>query len=177
MKLLSALYKLFYLFRGVGISKYVLIRPGVFLSLGIVKGIKGAINIGDNCELSNGVIIKAYGGKIELKKNVFLGEHVVLYGHGGIEIGENTMIAMHSCIISSNHTVPDRNELIRSKPDILMPVKIGADVWIGAGVKILGGVNIGNGCVVGAGAVVTKDLPPYATAVGVPARIINYRNE
>jgi acetyltransferase-like isoleucine patch superfamily enzyme len=47
---------------------------------------------------------------------------------------------------------------------------------LGADVKVLAGVSIGNGCVVGAGSVVTKNLEPYAIAVGVPARIIGNRN-
>lgn len=52
---------------------------------------------------------------------------------------------------------------------------IGNDVFIGANVTLLDGVIIGNGAVIGAGAVVTKDIPPYAIAVGVPAKIIKYR--
>ncbi len=52
---------------------------------------------------------------------------------------------------------------------------IGHDVWIGHGATILGGVKIGNGAVIGAGAVVAKDIPPYAIAVGNPARVIKYR--
>lgn len=52
---------------------------------------------------------------------------------------------------------------------------IGNDVWIGDGVVILPGVTIGNGCVIGANAVVTKDIPDYAVAAGVPAKIISYR--
>lgn len=40
---------------------------------------------------------------------------------------------------------------------------------------VLSGVNIGDGAIIGAGAVVTKDVPPYAIAVGVPARVIKYR--
>ena len=40
----------------------------------------------------------------------------------------------------------------------------------------LGGVEIGDGCVVGAGAVVTKDLPAYSVAMGVPARIVRSRD-
>lgn len=49
------------------------------------------------------------------------------------------------------------------------------DVWIGYGATILAGVNIGQGAVIAAGAVVTKDVPPYAIAAGVPARVIKYR--
>ena len=52
---------------------------------------------------------------------------------------------------------------------------IGSDVWIGRGVTVLGGVKIGNGAVIGANSTVTKDIPPYAIAVGSPARVIKYR--
>ena len=52
---------------------------------------------------------------------------------------------------------------------------IGSDVWIGAGASIMTGVNVGDGAVIGANSVVTKDIPPYAVAVGVPAKIIKFR--
>jgi acetyltransferase-like isoleucine patch superfamily enzyme len=54
-------------------------------------------------------------------------------------------------------------------------VAIGNDVWIGRGVKILGGVTIGDGAVIAAYSVVTKDIPPYAIAAGVPARVVRTR--
>ena len=53
--------------------------------------------------------------------------------------------------------------------------KIGNDVFIGANVTLLDGVSIGDGAVIGAGAVVTTDIPPYAIAVGTPAKVIKYR--
>lgn len=49
------------------------------------------------------------------------------------------------------------------------------DVWIGEYVTIKGGVTIGNGAIIGARSVVTHDIPPYAIAVGAPARVIGYR--
>ncbi|RMG69362.1 MAG: antibiotic acetyltransferase [Bacteroidetes bacterium] len=52
---------------------------------------------------------------------------------------------------------------------------IGNDVWIGANSTLVDGVTIGDGAIIGAHAVVTKDIPPYAVAVGVPAKIIRYR--
>ncbi len=53
--------------------------------------------------------------------------------------------------------------------------RIGNDVWIGYRAIIMPGVRLGNGCVIGAGAVVTKDVPPYAIALGVPAKVVKYR--
>ena len=53
--------------------------------------------------------------------------------------------------------------------------EIGNDVWIAAGAQVLHNVKIGNGAVIGGGAVVTKDVPPYAVVVGVPARVIAFR--
>ena len=51
------------------------------------------------------------------------------------------------------------------------PVVIDDDVWIGTAAIILQGVHIGRGSIIGAGAVVTRDIPPFSIAVGVPARV------
>ena len=52
---------------------------------------------------------------------------------------------------------------------------VGDDVWIGAMATVLPGVTIGTGAVIGGGAVVTRDVPPYAIAVGNPARVVGER--
>ena len=52
---------------------------------------------------------------------------------------------------------------------------IGHDTWMGWGASVMAGVTIGTGAVIGAGSVVTHDVPPYAVAVGVPARVIRKR--
>ena len=54
-------------------------------------------------------------------------------------------------------------------------IMIGNDVFIGRNVIILDGITIGNGAVIGAGAVVSKDIPPYAVAVGSPIKVVKYR--
>jgi len=54
-------------------------------------------------------------------------------------------------------------------------VEIGNDVWIGHNVVVMGNVTIGDGAVIGSSAVVTKNIPPFAIAVGNPARVIKYR--
>ncbi len=54
-------------------------------------------------------------------------------------------------------------------------VHIGHDAWIGRAAIVLPGRRIGTGAVIGAGAMVTRDVPPYAVAVGNPARIVRMR--
>lgn len=53
---------------------------------------------------------------------------------------------------------------------------LGSNIFIGAGAKILGPVTIGDGARIGANAVVVKDVPPYATVVGVPAKVVRQRS-
>lgn len=71
-----------------------------------------------------------------------------------------------------------QNGVTLSKDDKIeetKPITIGNDVFIGMNVTILDGIKIGDGAIVGAGAVVSKDIPSYAIAVGVPARVVKFR--
>ncbi len=135
----------------------------------------GRIQIGTGAGIEQGVVLHAYGGLIRIGPAVFLGPYAVIYGHGGVEIGEETLVSMHCRILSSNHAVPSPGTSIRTQPDVHLRTKIGRDVWLGAGVTVLGGVTIGDGCVVGAGAVVTHDVPPYSISIGVPAEVVRQR--
>ena len=61
--------------------------------------------------------------------------------------------------------------------DIPKPIVVENDVWIGANAVIMPDVTIGKGAIIGAGAIVTKDIPPYAVAVGQPARVVKWVDE
>ncbi len=74
-------------------------------------------------------------------------------------------------VIDRTKTIPAPKHIVKNPHQIIL----GHDVWIGHSVTIMGGVKIGNGAVIGANAVVTKDIPPYAVAVGNPARVVKYR--
>lgn len=162
--------------QGVAVGPGCRVGRHVSVSRGFARGKKGQIRLGAGTELSLGAVLHGWGGSILLDENVFVGPYAVIYGHGGVTVGRDTLIAMHCQIVSSNHTIPGRDTPVRSQPDVLLPTTIGRDVWLGAGVTVLGGVEVGDGCVVAAGAVVTENLPPYAVAVGVPARVVRYRS-
>lgn len=161
--------------QGIRVASNSTIGEHVSLGSGLARKAGGCATFEAACELSRGVEISPWGGHIRVGRNVFVGPYAVIYGHGGVEIGDNSLISMHCCILSSNHAVPNRTSLVRDQADILLATRIGRDVWLGAGVKVLGGVTIGDGCVVGAGAVVVDDLPSYSISVGVPARVVGFR--
>lgn len=135
----------------------------------------GAVWIGARVELSDGVIVAPYGGSIRVEDDVYVGPYSVLYGHGGLTIGRDTLIAAHSVFIPANHIFTDRGRPVRRQSVSRRGISIGRDVWLGCGVRVLDGARISDGCVVGAGSVVTENLDPYVVAVGTPARPIRER--
>jgi acetyltransferase-like isoleucine patch superfamily enzyme len=161
--------------RGLRLDRSCYVGPCVSLGPDNREGINGKVTVGDACELNQCVELNPFGGSIRIARRVWLGPYVVIYGQGGVEIGEQTLISMHCTILSSNHAIPARGTLIRGVADDLLPTKIGRDVWIGANAVILGGVTIGDGAVVAAGAVVNRDVDPGAIVAGVPAREIRKR--
>lgn len=82
----------------------------------------------------------------------------------------STSPMFYSTLKQNGTSLSDTNKIIETKE-----VRIGNDVFIGMNVSVLDGVTIGHGAVIGAGAVVVKDIPPYAIAVGVPAKVAKYR--
>src|SRR5437016_1625908 len=135
----------------------------------------GGVRISKGVIISDGVIIAPYGGSIEIGASAYVGPYCVLYGHGGLTIGRNAMIAAHTIIVAANHAIAQLDVPMGRQPLTMKGIAIGEDVWIGAGCKILDGVHIGNGTVIGAGSVVTKDIGAYLIALGVPAKVVGSR--
>ena len=89
------------------------------------------------------------------------------------------MNANHPMDFPSTHALfynPKLNKSIDEMPFGYDRLEIGSDVWMGHNAIIMPSVtSIGTGAVIAAGAVVNKNIPPYAVAVGNPARVIRYR--
>ena len=92
-----------------------------------------------------------------------------------VEIGAAALFADDIYVSDFDHRFADLTRPIKDQGIAKSRVRIEPDVWIGTKVTVCRGVVIGEGSVVGANAVVTRDLPPYCVAVGVPARVIKDR--
>lgn len=135
----------------------------------------GGIKIGDHTMIQPYVIIDTCGGSISLGSNCSVNPFCILYGHGGLHIGDNVRIAPHTVIMPFQHIFDSLERPAYEQGLSMKGITIGEDVWTGTGVRVLDGVVVGNGAVIGAGAVVTGEIPAGAIAVGLPARVIKMR--
>lgn len=190
VKLRNLLYRT--IFSQIGSSVYI--QHGVeFLgttSIGIGNGvyifkgvrIDGGIHKNNRIHLENGVVIECnvvIGGLddtcIHIGQDTFIGPSVCIAGPGDIKIGKDCLIAAQTGIYGNNHNFTDPIKAIKDQGVTRKGIVIEDDCWLGHGVKVLDGITIGRGSVIGAGAVVTKDIPPFSVAVGIPARVIKSR--
>ncbi len=136
------------------------------------------IEIGENVYIGHYTILKGYyKNKMIIGKGSWIGQQCFFHSAGGLNIGKNTGIGPGVKIITSFHSDSEIEKPILHSTVKFAPVIIESGCDIGAGSIVLPGVTIGQGAQIGAGAVVSKDIPAYAIAVGVPAQVIRMRSE
>jgi acetyltransferase-like isoleucine patch superfamily enzyme len=134
---------------------------------------EGVIGIG------KGAFFSADGGSIFVGNGTAFNRntHINASVGGRIKIGKGCLIGPNVVMRTASHRYDKQSTHIRLQGHESADICIADDVWIGANTVILGGVSVGKGAIIGAGAVVTKDIPDFAVAVGVPAKLIKYRGD
>jgi acetyltransferase-like isoleucine patch superfamily enzyme len=164
-----------YVPRRIRLGRRVMVGEGCFLD---AHSMTGRITLDDDVWLSRGCYVVAYhNAAVQIAAQAYIGHRCLLYGHGGIQVGRDVLMANDVQLICGNHTYARRDVPIRAQPTMEEPIVIEDDVWLGASAIVLGGVTVGRGSVVGAGSVVTRDLPPYSIARGVPAQVVGVRGD
>ena len=154
------------------------VSKGLFRAGRILTGKKGVYgSLGKGNHFAQGVLIYEnatigshnYFAPYSLINNARIGNYCSIGPGCRIGLGEHDLSAVSTLPAVGNGS--GNMELF----DLEHPVVLGCDVWLGANVVIKQGVTVGHGAVIGAGAVVTRDIPPYGIAVGVPAQVKDYR--
>lgn len=129
--------------------------------------------VGARCAIYSEVKIT---GKVSLGAHSAISNSCYLAGStAGISVGDFTMIGPNTVVVAFNHGFERTDVPMRLQRNVSESVMIEDDVWIGANCTICAGVRIGKGSIIGAGAVVTKDIPAYSIAAGIPARVVGNR--
>jgi len=172
--------------KGGRISSSAIIRGGENIKFGracrIARHVElnassGSMQLGEGVTVGPFTLLETRGGNIKIGDRSAIGPLCALYGQGGLEIGADCMIASHVVCIPENHNYARTDLPMRLQGGHQRGIRIGDDVWLATRVTVLDGVTIGNGAVIGAGAVVTHDIPSYAIAYGVPAKVVGYRGQ
>ena len=146
-----------------------------------IKREPGNVLIGNNVGISTNTTFLALlpDSKIIIRDNVNIFHHFQINSAKYVEIKSNVIIAPYVFLCDHNHkfedvTRPIKGQGIDMKPDTHIIIEEGS--WLGTKVTIVGKVHIGRNCVIGANSVVTKDIPDYSIAAGIPAKIIKRYN-
>jgi acetyltransferase-like isoleucine patch superfamily enzyme len=160
----------------IRLGKNVYLDSQVYL-----HALPAGITIGAGTSLMYGTVFHVFNYRdlpqagITVGQHCFFGEYTCIRGQGGVRIGDGVYTGTQVQIAAVNHVYSDPDKFIKDQGITAQGITIEDDVWLGSNAVVVDGVTIGKGCVVGAGAVVTKDLPPYSVAVGVPAKVVKDR--
>ena len=161
--------------RGVRLGRNVYLDEGVYL-----HACPDGIELGDETRVMHNAELHVFNFRdlphafIRVGRGTFIGESVVIRGQGGVTIGDHVLIAPMAKVLAVNHNFADVRRPVMDQGITGCGIVIGDGAWIGAGAAVLDGVCIGSGAVIGANAVVTRDIPPHAVAVGIPARVVRF---
>jgi acetyltransferase-like isoleucine patch superfamily enzyme len=108
----------------------------------------------------------ARAARLRIGDGVVVNQGVRIACSMDVSIGDRCLIGDESIILDQDY------HPLGLRPVKPAPVRLEDDVWLASRVIVLKGVTIGKGSVVGAGSVVTRSIPPYSFAAGVPARLI-----
>jgi acetyltransferase-like isoleucine patch superfamily enzyme len=159
-------------------NPHIITRGFVFMDRGVEISARkgyGRLVLGRWVHFGVDCALRCHEGTLTLGDKSVLARDISINCYLDVEIGDSALIADGVYISDFDHKFTDLNTPIKDQGIAKSRVRIERDVWLGTKVTVSRGVTIGEGAVIGANAVVTRDVPPYAVAVGVPARVVKDR--
>ncbi|MBN1462951.1 MAG: acyltransferase [Paludibacteraceae bacterium] len=181
MKIIKSIFRLYWwvlninMFKKLGKRSYF--KKGLIISKPYIEC--GAhVRVGANARIE--AVLKynnrRFNPLIVIGNDVSIQQNLHLTCANKISVGDNTAIAANVTITDIHHPYEDLTIPIEKQDILVKEVYIGEDCKIYNNVVILPGSKIGKHVTIGANAVVTKDIPDYSVAVGIPARVIKRYN-
>lgn len=164
-------------FRRIWFSKRFYSSPNILIGTCCIFENPIGMDFGDRVIISSNSFFSADGGSISVgSHSAFnVGVHINASCGGIIKIGRHCPIGPGVVMRTANHKFHGA-DYIQFQGHEIGNIDIGDDCWLGANSIVLQNVTIGPGAIIGAGAVVTRNIPSGAIAVGVPAKVIGFRN-
>ncbi len=158
----------------ISLGSRVVLSDGVSLD---AKGETGeGILIRDGVFVGLSCVVTCTDGTIELDDKCNLGAWCRIGSFGRTRIGKKALLAAYCYVVGAGHETSRTDIPILDQPYVTRGgAEVGDGCWLGARVTVMDGVKIGRDSIVGAHALVTKDLPDFSIAVGIPAKVTGSR--
>jgi maltose O-acetyltransferase len=124
---------------------------------------------GGNLQIARHVTIN-FTNRLEIGSDCFIAMGCWLHAQGGIVLEDEVQLGPYAVLVTGDHTPIDGT--YRFGPSKLAPIRICQGSWVAAHATVTKGVFIGQGALLAANSVATHNIPPFAKAGGVPARVM-----
>ena len=161
--------------RKIAIGNDVVIDDGCCLD---AKGTDNqGITIGNGVFVGRNTILSCKNGDIVIEDRANIGFNSEIFSASRVRLGKRTLVAAYTYLVGGDHLYDRVDVPVLEQGRTTQGIDVDENVWLGAHVVVTDGSRIGRDAIIGAGAVVTGEIPDFAIAAGVPARVVRDRRD
>jgi len=135
------------------------------------------ISLGNGVFLGRNTILSCKNGDIVIEDEANLGFNIEVFSASRVRIGKKVLVAAYTYLVGGDHLYDRVDIPVLDQGRTARGIDVGDNVWLGAHVVVTDGSRVGRDAIVGAGAVVVGEVPEFAIATGIPAKVVRDRRE
>jgi acetyltransferase-like isoleucine patch superfamily enzyme len=140
------------------------------------KGTDNAgIAIGSGVFVGRNTILSCKNGDIVVDDRANLGFNCEIFSASRVRVGKSVLMAAYTYLIGGDHLYDRVDIPILEQGRTARGIEVDDNVWLGTHVVVTDGSRVGRDAIIGAGAVVVGEIPEYAIATGIPAKVVRDR--
>lgn len=133
------------------------------------------ITIGNGVFIGRNTILSCKNGDIAIEDRANIGFNCEIFSASRVRVGSSVLMAAYTYLVGGDHLFDRVDIPVLDQGRTTRGIDVGDHVWLGTHVVVTDGSSVGRDAIVGAGAVVVGEIPEFAIATGIPARVVRDR--
>ena len=135
------------------------------------------VAIGDGVFVGRNTILSCKNGDIIIEDRANIGFNCEIFSASRVRVGKDILMAAYTYLVGGDHLYDRVDTPVLQQGRTARGIDVGDGAWLGAHVVVTDGSTIGRDAIIGAGAVVVGDIPEFAIATGIPAKVTRDRRD
>ena len=135
------------------------------------------IAIGNGVFVGRNTILSCKNGDIVIEDHANLGFNCEIFSASRVRVGKSILMAAYTYLVGGDHLYDRVDIPVLEQGRAARGIDVGDGVWLGTHVVVTDGSTVGRDAIIGAGAVVVGDIPDFAIATGIPAKVMRDRRD